>query len=307
MSYQTIKYEVEEEIAVIRINRPEALNVLNVQANTEIADALEAVKANKSIRALIITGDARAFAAGADLAVMSTKDARGARLITDVAVSINNTLENLPIPTIAAVAGYALGGGLEMPIACDFRVGGPRSQISFPEVGLGIIPGANGCVRAVSLVGAAKAKELILMTPTIFGEEAYKIGLLTWYVEAVGCEELNRAAFEAKQNLSDAKKTGDEEAVNNAKKAYKEAEAVAAQKEFEAIFAKAWEVAKTLKEKPACAIAAAKASINRAANETLTAGRETEKLEFSLLFDTKDQKEGMTAMLEKRKPHYTGS
>ncbi|MCL1828940.1 MAG: enoyl-CoA hydratase/isomerase family protein [Oscillospiraceae bacterium] len=306
MSFKLIRYEKQDGIASIRINRPEALNALNSDVNAEIAAVLEEIDADRSVRVLIITGDARAFAAGADITEMAQASPRRALEVSSLAVKINNTLENMSVPTIAAVAGYAFGGGCEMTLACDFRVGGSRTRMSFPEVGLGIIPGANGCVRAVELVGAAKARELIMLTPVITGEEAYKIGLLNRYVGPGEHDELERAALIAKQNLSDAQKTGDEAEIRDAKKTYKDAEAAAAQEEFDTIYALALEIAQALKEKPACALAAAKAAINRAALETVAAGKETEKAEFTLLFDTKDQKEGMAALTEKRKPLYTG-
>ncbi len=305
MAYQFIKYSVEDGIATIQLYRPQALNALNSEINQDIAAALEEVKADPLIRVLIITGDFRAFAAGADIKEMSEATPRYARAFSSLAIAINNTLENLPIPTIAAVAGYSFGGGCEMPLACDFRVGGPRTQMSFPEVGLGIIPGANGCARATELVGAAKAKELVMLTPIVCGEEAYQIGLLNWYVDAPECAELNGAASAAKKAVSDAKKAGDDAAIAEAKQKLKEAENAAAQKEYDAIYAKAVEVAKKLREKPACALAAAKAAINKAATETVAAGKGTETTEFTLLFNTHDQKEGMAAMLERRSPVFT--
>lgn len=307
MAYQYIKYSVENGIATIRLHRPEALNALNREINQDIAAALEEVKADASIRVLIITGDSRAFAAGADVKEMSAATPRYARELSGLAIEINNTLESLPIPTIAAVAGYSFGGGCEMPLACDFRIGGPRTQMSFPEVSLGIIPGANGCARATEIVGVAKAKELIMLTPIVSGEEAYRIGLLGWYVETPACAELNLTASAAKTAVSDAKKRGDDATVEEAKKKHKEAEKAAAQKEFDTIYAKAVEIAKKLMEKPACALAAAKAAINKAATETIMTGKETENTEFTLLFDTHDQKEGMSAMLEKRSPVYTNN
>jgi enoyl-CoA hydratase/carnithine racemase len=125
--------------------------------------------------------------------------------------------------------------------------------MSFPEVGLGIIPGANGCARATGLVGMTKGKELIMLTPLIRGDEAYVIGLLKWFVKCPECEELNRVAEAARKAMSDARSTGDEPAIVEAKKKFAEAEKAAAQAEFDVIYAKAVEVANKLKEKPACA------------------------------------------------------
>ena len=203
------------------------------------------------------------------------------------------------------MGGFAFGGGCEMTLACDFRVGGPRTTLSFPEVGLGIIPGANGCARATAIVGPAKAKQLVMLTEMIPGKQAYDLGLLNWFVE--GDAALNAAARDAKGAVKAAKMDGVEEKIAAAKAAAKTAEAAAAKAEYEAIYAKAVDVAKQLMGKPACALAAAKAAINKAAIETVAAGKATETTEFTLLFDTHDQKEGMAAMIEKRSPVFTNN
>lgn len=307
MEFEFVRLTVSDGIATIRINRPEALNALCAEVNRDIASALSVVNSDKAIRALILTGDARAFAAGADVKEMAEATPRFAREFTSVAVDINNTLESMPIPTIAAVSGYAFGGGCEMTLACDFRVGGRHTQMSFPEVGLGIIPGANGCARAVSLVGAAKARELIMLTPVLSGEEAYRIGLLTVFATSTDCDALCEAEAIAKKALAEAKASGDDAKIAAAKRGFKAAGSAAGEAEFEVIYAKALELAKTLAAKPKCAIAAAKAVINKAALSTVESGKERESAEVALLFDTHDQKEGMAAMLEKRAPIFTNS
>jgi enoyl-CoA hydratase len=235
---------------------------------------------------------------------MAEANPRYAREFCGLAIDINNILESMSIPTIAAVGGFAFGGGCEMTLACDFRVGGSRTTLSFPEVGLGIIPGANGCARATAIVGPAKAKQLVMLTEMIPGKQAYDLGLLNWYVE--GSAELNAAAAEAKKAFKAAKKAGAEN-LDELKAANKAAEAAAAQAEYEAIYGKAVEVAKTLIQKPGCALAAAKAAINKAAIETVAAGKAAETTEFTLLFDTHDQKEGMAAMIEKRTAVFTNN
>ena len=254
---------------------------------------------------LIVTGSERAFAAGADVKEMAEANPRYAREFCGLAIEINNILESLPIPTIAAVGGFAFGGGCEMTLACDFRVGGSRTTLSFPEVGLGIIPGANGCARATAIVGPAKAKQLVMLTEMIPGKQAYDLGLLNWFVE--GDASLNAAAAEAKKAVKAAKIDGIEEKVAEAKAAQKAAETAAAKAEYDAIYGKAVEVAKQLMAKPGCALASAKAAINKAAIETIAAGKAAETTEFTLLFDTHDQKEGMAAMIEKRSPVFTNN
>lgn len=305
MEFANIIYKAEDGIATIQLNRPKALNALNSEINRDIMDAIGLVKADPSVRVLIITGDQRAFAAGADVKEMAEANPRYAREFCGLAIDINNILESMSIPTIAAVGGFAFGGGCEMTLACDFRVGGSRTTLSFPEVGLGIIPGANGCARATAIVGPAKAKQLVMLTEMIPGKQAYDLGLLNWYVE--GDAALNSAAKEAKQALKTAKMEGAEDKINEAKAASKTAEAAAAKAEYDAIYAKAVEVAKQLMGKPACALAAAKAAINKAAIETVAAGKAAETTEFTLLFDTHDQKEGMAAMIEKRSPVFTNN
>ncbi len=305
MEFENIIYTLDDGIATIKLNRPKALNALNSEINRDIMAAIEQVKADPSIRVLIMTGSERAFAAGADVKEMAEATPRYAREFCGLAIEINNILESMPIPTIAAVGGFAFGGGCEMTLACDFRVGGPRTTLSFPEVGLGIIPGANGCARATAIVGPAKAKQLVMLTEMIPGKQAYDLGLLNWLV--TGDANLDEAAAEAKRAAKSAKLSGDEAKIAEAKAAQKAAEAAAAKAEYDAIYAKAVSVAKQLMTKPGCALAAAKAAINKAATETISAGKATETTEFTLLFDTHDQKEGMAAMIEKRQALFTNS
>lgn len=305
MEFQNIIYTVEDGIAVIKLNRPKALNALNSEINRDIMEAIKLIQADESVRVLIMTGSERAFAAGADVKEMADATPRYAREFCSLAIDINNILETMPIPTIAAVGGFAFGGGCEMTLSCDFRVGGSRTTMSFPEVGLGIIPGANGCARAAAIVGPAKAKELVMLTPMIPGKQAYELGLLNWYVTAP--EDLELKAKAAKAALKAAKITGIETAISEAKELSKRTEAEAAYAEYEAIYAKAMDIAKQLSEKPGCALASAKAAINKAVIESNSAGRAAETTEFTLLFNTHDQKEGMAAMIEKRDPVFTNS
>ena len=306
MEFANIIYKVEDGIATIQLNRPKALNALNSEINQDIMAALKLLQADESVRVLIITGSEKAFAAGADVKEMAEATPRYAKQFCGLAIEINNLLESLPIPVIAAVGGYAFGGGCEMTLACDFRVGGSRTTLSFPEVGLGIIPGANGCARATAIVGPAKAKQLVMLTEMIPGRQAYELGLLNWYVESDKLNELNAAAKAAKKAYKEAQKSGSD-MLDSLKAAQKAAEAEAAKAEYEAIYGKAVEVARQLMSKPGCALASAKAAINKAANESVEAGKTQETIEFTLLFDTHDQKEGMAAMIEKREAVFTNN
>ena len=305
-TYNDILFSVEGGVATLALNRPKALNALYAPINEEIMDALKTVQADESIRVLILTGLPKAFAAGADVKEMAEADPETARKLASLAVEINNTLEALPIPTIAAVPGFAFGGGFEMALSCDFRIGGSRTTLAFPECGIGIIPGANGSARVAAIVGPAKAKELVMLSDPahpITGKQAYDMGLLNWYV--TGDEEVFAQAKAAKAAYKEAKKSGDEAKIAEAKAANKAADNAAAQSEFDAIMAEANKVAARLVARPGKALAAAKAVIMKVTNDTVANGKIQELDEFAALFATHDQKEGMAAMIEKREPVFT--
>lgn len=306
IEYENAILDVTEDgIATITLHRPKALNALCGEINRDMMSAIQEIRANPAVRVLIMTGSERAFAAGADLKEMLEVTPREARDICQLAKDINELLESMSIPTIAAVGGFAFGGGFELALSCDFRVGGPRTTVSFPEAGLGIIPGANGMIRAAHIVGPSKAKELSMLNSMVSGEEAYRLGLLNWFVK--GDVELETAAAEAKKAAKAAKATGDEAAIAAAKKASKEAEAAASKSEYDAIYGKAVAVAKQLCEKPARALESVKKVIYDAVNVNAQQGKLMETAEFSLLFNTHDQREGMTAFGEKRPPVYTNN
>ncbi len=304
--YENVLLDIDENgIAAITLNRPKALNALYGPLNQDMLAAIREVMADETTRVLIMTGSPKAFAAGADLKEMLAVNPRTARDICQLAKDINELLETMRIPTIAAVGGFAFGGGFELALSCDFRVGGPRTTVSFPEVGLGIIPGANGMIRACHIVGPSKAKELSMLNTMVPGEEAYRLGLLNWFVK--GDEALDAAAREAKKAQKEAKKSGDEAALAEAKAAFKTADAASAQAEYDAIYGKAVEVAKQLCTKPAKALESVKKVMYDAANINGQQAKLREEVEFPLLFDTHDQREGMTAFGEGRAPVYTNN
>ena len=183
MSYENIIVDIADGIALIRLNRPKAFNALNSALNRELMAALNELEALPEIRVLIITGNEKAFAAGADVSEMAHANPDEAREICQTAIDINDRLGAMPIPVIAAVNGLAWGGGCEMAIACDFRVGGPHTSFKLPEVSLGIIPGANGTLRLLSLIGIRGATELVMLCRAVKGEEAFRTGLLTRLVD----------------------------------------------------------------------------------------------------------------------------
>jgi len=179
MSYEAIIYEVEENIAVIKFNRPKVLNAINRTLIQELKDAVERVAADKSIKVLILTGTGdKAFISGADIALMRGFTPLEGRAFSNQGKEALFQLEALPIPVIACVNGFALGGGLEVAMACDFVYAADSSKLGQPEISLGIIPGFGGTQRLPRLVGKAMAKELCMTGAIISAQEAKDIGLV---------------------------------------------------------------------------------------------------------------------------------
>lgn len=179
MPYKTITLQVEDGIATICLNRPQAHNALCSALNTELEDALHSLIRIPTVRTLIMTGGEKVFAAGADIKEMLAATPLEARETSRIGHRINTMLEELPFPVIAAICGLALGGGCELALACDFRVMGEHAKLGLPEVNLGILPGAGGTQRLTRLLGAAKAKEMVLLGRQISAAEALSLGLAT--------------------------------------------------------------------------------------------------------------------------------
>jgi enoyl-CoA hydratase len=181
MAYETIRLELEEEgqIAILTIDRPKALNALNIQALQEIEWALREVGQSLPIRVLILTGAGeKAFVAGADIAEMATLSTAQASDFSGLGHRVLQMLENLAVPTIAAVNGFALGGGCELALACDLIYAAETAKFGLPEVGLGVIPGFGGTQRLTRLVGRSRAKELVFTGDRIEAQKAKEIGLV---------------------------------------------------------------------------------------------------------------------------------
>lgn len=189
MTYKTLKYEVNGHIAKMTINRPEALNALNSEVLDELNLLLDEVKANKDLRVAILTGEGRSFVAGADIKEMSSLSAIEGKEFGDKGLSVFRKLETLPIPVIAQINGFALGGGCEIAMSCDFRIASDKALFGQPEVGLGITPGFAGTQRLQRLVGPGYAKYLIYTANNIKADKAYEIGLVQEVVEADKLEE----------------------------------------------------------------------------------------------------------------------
>ena len=178
MEYSNIVVQVKEGIATITFNRPEVLNALNEKALKEFSNALDEIHANEDIRVLILTGAGeKSFIAGADIKQFLPFTALKAKSFCEMGLSLMNKLQALPIPVIAAVNGFALGGGCEVAMACDFIYASENAMFGLPEIALGIIPGFGGTQRLPRLVGESMAKELIFTGKMIPAQEAKSIGL----------------------------------------------------------------------------------------------------------------------------------
>ena len=255
MAYTHIIAETRGKVGLITLDRPKVLNALSSQLMIELGQALSAFERDDAIGAIVITGGAKAFAAGADIAEMREKtymDVYKQNFITDHWEEVSHCRK----PVIAAVGGYALGGGCELAMMCDFIIAADTAQFGQPEINLGIIPGAGGTQRLVRAVGKSKAMELCLSGRMMGAEEAERAGLVARVVAA--------------DNLL-------EEALKTASKI----------------------AAKSL---PALMIC--KESVNRGYETTLSEGLLFERRQFHSLFATEDQKEGMAAFVEKRKPEW---
>lgn len=249
-----VSYAVTDHIATLTINRPEALNALNREVLEDLDRAIDAAQADKA-RCLIVTGaGTRAFVAGADVGEMSTMTRREAAAFSELGNRVFRRLERLPIPSIAAVNGYALGGGCELALSCDIRLAATTAVFAQPEVGLGITAGFGGTQRLARLVGPGLAKELLFSTRRVDAARALAIGLVN---EVLPFDDLT-------------------EAVN----------------------------------KLAAKIAAQAPGAVRATKEALSLGLQTdldtalaiEVAQFASCFETADQRDAMTAFVEKRKP-----
>jgi enoyl-CoA hydratase len=256
MGYENLLIKKEGNIAKLIINRPKALNALNSQVLEELNEALSNIEKDDEVFVLIITGEGKAFVAGADITEMKNMTPEEARKFAKLGLEVFRKIELLEKPVIAAVNGFALGGGCELAMSCDIRIAGDKAKFGQPEVGLGITPGFAGTQRLSRLVGIAKAKELIFTGDMIDAFEAEKVGLVN---KVVSQDELM------------------EEVTNLARK---------------------------IASKGQIAVRYSKTAINRGIESDIETGMAMERELFSLCFATEDQKEGMTAFVDKRKPNF---
>jgi len=200
--YENIVLEKREGIAFLRVDRPNALNALNAATIDEIDSAIEDVATDDEISALVWHAKGKAFIAGADIKELATLSPIAAKRLSRRGQSILNRLEGMGKPSVAAINGFALGGGCEVALACTLRVAGRRARLGLPEVGLGLIPGYGGTQRLPRIVGKGRALELILTGDMVDAEEAHRIGLVNRIVD--DSELLDAACALATRMMSNA-------------------------------------------------------------------------------------------------------
>jgi enoyl-CoA hydratase len=183
MNYEILKVEIAEGIAWVTISRPQALNALNTQFFREMDDVISSVSGNTGVKVMIITGEGKAFVAGADIAEMADMTPEEGTAFSRTGQKTFRSLGKMEIPVIAAINGFALGGGLELAMGCDFRIASNKARFGQPEVNLGMIPGYAGTQRLPRLVGLADALYLLTTGEMISAEDALRIGLVQKVVE----------------------------------------------------------------------------------------------------------------------------
>ncbi len=254
--YTTIIVETHQRVGLIKLNRPQALNALNSTLLGEMNTVMQAFDSDSDIGAIVITGNERAFAAGADIKEMV--EASAVEMLQGDHISAFDGIRQIKKPVIAAVSGYCLGGGNELAMSCDMIVASETAKFGQPEINLGVIPGAGGTQRLARAVGKVLAMEMVLNNRTLSAEEAYHYGLVNRVVPVASYLE------------------------------------------------EALELASEIAERAPLAVRFGKEAVNRAFETSLSDGLAEERRAFYYLFASQDQKEGMRAFIEKRKPEWQG-
>lgn len=257
MGYNNLLLAVEKGVALLKVNRPQALNALNQEVLLELISAFQELDKDTNVRVIILSGEGKAFVAGADIKEMVDMSPQEARIFSETAHKLMELMENLGKPLIAAVNGFALGGGMELAMACDFIFASEDAKFGQPEINLGIIPGFGGTQRLSRLIGKARAKELIFSGQMFSAKDAKEQGIIN-------------KVFPSGEVLTEAKKA-----------------------------------ASNIASKGALSLRLAKEAINTGYDLALASGCHIERDSFALCFSHSDQKEGMGAFLEKRKPAFT--
>lgn len=304
-----IQLEPREEIAIIRINRPEALNAMNVDVIAELSRTIDIVGPDDGIKALIITGAGeKSFCAGADISYMVNIQPIQAEKYASSAQAVLNKIENLQKPVIAAVNGFALGGGCELAMVCDIRIASSNAKLGQPEVTIGIPPGWGGTQRLTRIVGPAKAKELVFTGKMIAADEAQQIGLVNRVVSLTPEEEngsTNSSAPQATDNKSSAakqskslsKEQSSEEIQKQEKQRANEQARLLNKKLMDECFSFAKEVTKN----SFTAVKTSKMLINKAMDADIDTGLRLEIYGWALCFAHEDRQKMMSAFLNKGK------
>ena len=281
-----IQVEPQEDVAIIRINRPEALNAMNTDVISELSRAIDIVGVDDGIKVVIITGAGdRSFCAGADISYMVDIDPMTAERYASSAQSVLNKIEKLEKPVIAAVNGFALGGGCELAMVCDLRIASSNAKLGQPEVTIGIPPGWGGTQRLMRIVGPAKAKELVFTGKMITADEAFQIGLVNKIVSLNSEDELS-PEIPAGENDKENEKA--------------RAKSIAKQLNIKLI-AECISMAKEIAKNSSNAVKVSKMLINRGMDTDLDTGLRLEIYGWALCFAHEDRKKMMTTFLNKGK------
>ena len=256
MEYIIVNEQQERFVALVQLNRPKELNALNTKLMQELRDALQTLDKNDQVRAIVLTGNDQAFAAGADIKQMADRSAVDMLMIDQF--STWDQIKKTKKPLIAAVSGFCLGGGCELAMTCDMIIASESARFGQPEIKIGVMPGAGGTQRLTRAVGKAKAMEMVLTGRFVSAQEALTLGLI------------NKVA------------------------------------PVEMYLREAVTLASKIAQMSPVAAQLAKESVNRAFETHLDEGLQSERKNLYLCFSTEDQKEGMKAFIEKRKPEYKG-
>lgn len=256
MEFKNLSLTQDGRVAILAINRPSALNALNRSVLMELDAALDDLEKNQEIYVIVLTGEGKAFVAGADIEEMKDMTPKEAKKFAELGSRVFKKIETIDKPVIAAVNGYALGGGCELAMACDIIIAGEKAKFGQPEVGLGITPGFGGTQRLPRIVGTKIAKEILFTGEIIGAEEAERIGLVNKVVP---------------QQMS---------------------------------LQTAIEMGKSIASKGQIAVRNCKTAVNRGIETDVDSGVVIENQLFASCFENSDQKEGMTAFIEKRKANF---
>ena len=255
-NYDYIQVDQEESIGIIRLNRPKVLNALNRKMVSEIVQSMREMDRNDSVRVIVLYGNGKSFAAGADITEMAQDDSIHLELLNQFAEW--DDLAHIKKPIIGAVHGFALGGGFELALVCDLLFASEDAKFGFPEINLAVMPGAGGTQRLTKLMGKTKALEWLWSGEMMTAETAEAWGIINRrYPQEILVEETLKYA-------------------------------------------------RNLANKPALSVRFIKEAVYKAVDYSLYEGMQYERKNFSLLFSSDDQKEGMKAFVEKRKPNFKG-